>query len=834
MPYTDILNAMKNGATVVTPNNRLSEALIKQYFKNEAHTSLKKPNCLAYPQFLKQTFQHLRTHSTDIHHPIILTPAQLNLLWQSIITPKINHTLDLNFIHAIQQAFVICKNWHIEFPNPHFQTTPETAQFEHYCLDLKTRLSALHAITEAELAHYLTEHQLTGHHAIVWVCFDEYTPAQKTLQAHFTSLNLSQTHIDLPEKDHAIYQAMATDKQDEYRHITHLIKSSLAEEKNQIAIIVPDLNQEAPALKRHLARHFAPHEFNISLGEPLLNYPLVAHAFQWLKLNLYEIHAHQIALLLDSPYLASADTEHIQRAECKQSIPLLEERTLRFTHFKHSVKEKAPALFDILNKLTPYPKKATPREWAALFTARLNQLGFPGEKGLSSLQYQCFERLKGLFDEFIALHVIEEVLDKKTALSAFQDLAKTCIFQPQKNDAPINILGLLEASGCIFDAAWVCGVTDQNLPSKTRFNAFIPIALQREVHMPYTDAAREHLLAEKRLSRLKHSSKTLILSYPAQLDDTPCMPSPLMESLPLLQIMPPKETSQVALQSEEETYHVPFNPLDKIKGGSARLTNQALCPFRAFAAHRLHATDLPLLKDGPDASLRGQVLHAILENLWRTLKSQQNLKAIGSEVLNTEIDHAITKALRLVKKHKPSSFTELISSVEHKRLKRLVDASLDWDKARPSFEVTALEESFELTLGALQFHIRLDRLDTLSSGEKWLIDYKSRMPSPLPFDEERPEAPQLLLYALLDNTIRGLLFLELKQGDINCRGLAASPDDLKGIKAPTKDTTWEAYQAAWHKRLNLLANEFFEGYCPPQPKKSSTCMTCSFDALCRI
>ena len=130
--------------------------------------------------------------------------------------------------------------------------------------------------------------------------------------------------------------------------------------------------------------------------------------------------------------------------------------------------------------------------------------------------------------------------------------------------------------------------------------------------------------------------------------------------------------------------------------------------------------------------------------------------------------------------------------------------------------------------------MRLDRLDTLASGEKWLIDYKSSIPSPLPFDEERPESPQLLLYALLDNAIRGLLFIELKKGHVACRGFAEDSKDTGGIKALKTDEHWSTYQKLWHERLTQLADEFYEGYCPPKPKKNSTCQTCNFHTLCRI
>ena len=156
-----------------------------------------------------------------------------------------------------------------------------------------------------------------------------------------------------------------------------------------------------------------------------------------------------------------------------------------------------------------------------------------------------------------------------------------------------------------------------------------------------------------------------------------------------------------------EDYNIPFTPLDKSTGGSARLSDQALCPFRAFAAHRLHATDAPDLTDSLDASVRGQVIHQVLEQLWRVLGSQKALLACKTTALDAHIEQAIQTALSPLKKNKPHSFPALVQFIEYTRLKRLVHAALDWDKTREAFNIEALEARFTLTLGKLEFRVRL-------------------------------------------------------------------------------------------------------------------------------
>jgi probable DNA repair protein len=831
-----ILQAMQNGATIITPNNRLSEQLFAYYLNHHAKRTCAKPTCFAYPAFLRETFKQLIHTTPEQKHPTLLSAAHIQALWRHILSPESGLDTSQNLLNTIQQAFVICENWQVPLPHPDFQSTPQTQQFESFRLEFIAQLNTLHAITEHQLAQYFLTHLKTSKTKhILWVCFDDYTPIQTALHLHFEQLGIKQEHLELTDIPSTSYQYAADDKQDEYSRILNFIETALNQQSKRIGIIVPNLNQEAPQLHRELKKHFSDDIYSFSLGKPLADYPMIAHALQWLKLNLFEINHHEIKLLLHSPYLSHADETYEARAKALDDIPVLQERTLPFKRFKYALKQATPVLYQALDALTPYPKSATPREWSALFLKRLKQLGFPGEQSLNSIQYQCFERFIILLDELLTLSIIHPVMTAKSALDAFQDLTKFCIFQPEKPDSPVNILGLLEASGCAFDAIWMCSTTHQNLPSKAHLNAFIPIALQREANMPYAHAKREYALAEKRIHRLKQAAPTLVFSYPARLNDIPTLPSPLIIDLPKYpNIASNHRQTQTALLQDDEIYHLPFTALDNCTGGSARLANQALCPFRAFAAHRLHATEPPDVTDSPDASLRGQVIHHVLEQLWRTLGSQKALLNCSTSALETHINHAIQNALMPLQKNKPHSFPMLIQTIEQHRLKRLVHAALEWDKARDAFNIEALEASFTLTLGELEFRMRLDRLDSLASGEKWLIDYKSRIPSPLPFDEDRPEAPQLLLYALLDNHIRGLLFIELKKGHVACRGFAEDAKDIPGIKALKSEDNWTTHQHLWHERLNILADEFYQGHCPPTPKKTSTCQTCRFHGLCRI
>ena len=544
---------------------------------------------------------------------------------------------------------------------------------------------------------------------------------------------------------------------------------------------------------------------------------------------------HQARLLLHSPYLSGSKSEFSARSEAMQDSKVLKEPTLSLAALIKELNNTAPNLADLLSKLSDYPQEASASAWINLFKTRLLLLGFPGEYPLDSLSYQCFQRFIALFDELLQLSVISPLMSKAQALNALHDLAKSTIFQAQKSTTPIQILGLLEASGCTFDSIWMSGLTDQCLPQKTNLSAFIPLNLQREHQMPHALPLRELQFAEQLLQRLQNGSHDSVFSYPRLTGDIPNLPSPLICHLPALTT---HDVSSVAssssLVNREERYALPLSPSEPVSGGTTLLANQAKCPFRAFATHRLHAKPGPAVSDGPDASERGQIMHKIMDLLWRGLSSQHNLLTLSHDELHLQVKNAVTRALTPLINERSNSFSPLVQDVELLRLQRLVHACLDWEKQRPPFIVEAVEQDFTINLAGIDFRVRVDRLDKIDSDKKWVIDYKSSLPINKPWNEERPEAPQLLLYALLDNSINALLFLQLKAGRITCSGLSEENLPIQGLISLKKEEKWLERQQEWHQQLTQLANEFRTGHCPPQPYRSSTCQRCDFPNLCRI
>ena len=163
---------------------------------------------------------------------------------------------------------------------------------------------------------------------------------------------------------------------------------------------------------------------------------------------------------------------------------------------------------------------------------------------------------------------------------------------------------------------------------------------------------------------------------------------------------------------------------------------------------------------------------------------------------------------------------------------RLARDWLEVERKRAPFEVAAREEKRKLKVAGLEIHGRIDRLDRLASGGHALIDYKSGRPTPKAWEGERPDDPQLPLYALsAPEEIAALAYAKLQTGGMKYMGFARDRD--KGFVAAAKN--WNALVEGWRRSLEALGAGFAAGEARVDPKNGlATCRYCDLQTLCRV
>jgi probable DNA repair protein len=823
---------MRQGATVITANNRLSLELQREAFQASATNLIEKPFCFPYQIFLQNAFNTYCYQNPQSPLPILLTAQQQRFLWMEIIQEQSQGIVD-----TVQEAWKRCLNWSIDFQDPRFNLTAQTRKFQAWAQQMQIALDKMPAITSELLSRYLIQHQaLPQIKTCIWVCFDDFTPEQRQLQEHMAAQGCTVLYSDIQPKTSREFLYELKDEDKEYEQLILWLQEELSQGKSKIGVVVPDLETCAPVLKRLLHQHLPQESYGLSLGQSLTEFPLVSHGLSWLNLNKPTLTNQQTQLLLHSPFLKHSKTEMLNRAKILQDCLLLQEETIPFTSFLKAIKPQEPYLEKILASLKPYPSSASPWEWVTLFSNQLASLGFPGEYSLDSENYQYYQKFLSLLEEFGQLQLITPIMDANQALAALEILAQNTVFQTKKNLAKIQILGLLEASGCVFESLWVMGMTSDCLPQKAKLSPFIPISLQQEKQMPYSCPSRELQLAETQINRLRNSADLRIFSFPRFIQDKPNTPSPLLSNLQAYKDLNEQKLfwGNCELIKYAENYLIPITMKIPVKGGSGLLAKQAQCPFKAFAAHRLHIRPSLQIADGLNALERGNTLHKVMELIWTQLQTQKALFEISPETLDLLIQESILTALKPHQENRPYSFSSLIQSVEYKRLTRLVQACLDWEKQRPPFSIKELEKTFTLELAGIKFNLRVDRIDSDEQGNQWVIDYKSSPPQTLPWKEDRPKEPQLLMYALLDKAINTLIFAVLKNGQILCKGLSEEEHYLSGINTLKAEEKWSEYRESWRIQLTSLAEEFSQGQCQPEPVSPGICQHCDFQSLCRI
>ena len=475
----------------------------------------------------------------------------------------------------------------------------------------------------------------------------------------------------------------------------------------------------------------------------------------------------------------------------------------------------------------------------------------PGPAALDSAEYQAREAWEALLTQFVALGTVTPRLDGPEAIRALHAMAAETIHQPEGSDAPIQILGVLEASGLSFDALWVAGLSADRWPAAPRPNPLLPIAWQRERGVPRATAERELDYARMLTERFARAADEVVFSSATGVDDPPLSPSALV--LPYPQSPQPDLPDTwsasmgkgVALESLADERAPAMPRGSTIRGGARVIQTQSDCPFQAVARHRLGAQRWPTAMPGLAASERGQLVHATLAAFWTAITDRARLLALAPDTLDIEIGAAVGKGLACLPAARWRNVPDAVRAAESRRLNRLLRAWLDIERERPPFTVAALEARRDLVLGGIGLRMRVDRIDALGDGGLAIIDYKTgALEQPKQWFDDRPRASQLGTYTLAQRAaepelaVRAVAHGELRTASIAASGIAADRaawPALAHVNTVGDFADWSSLEAWWKGHLGALAAELAAGVASVTPRpRPSPCRICGLQALCRI
>ncbi|ABF42622.1 DNA helicase/exodeoxyribonuclease V, subunit B [Candidatus Koribacter versatilis Ellin345] len=712
---------------------------------------------------------------------------------------------------------------------------------------------------------------------IVAFGFDRFTPAQEALWRALRNAGCEVTVL-APEsesnKDHARGLACA-DPSDEIRTSALWARKKLEENPSaRVGVIVPRLEglRETFATifedvlhpeNRLLTRTATARAFEISLGRPLSEHPMVRAALRILRLATSSLNAEEFSALLRSRYIAGGTNEASARALVDFELRRKLRATVTLAQVLSGKAEEkvvgAPKMAKMLRAFFAKPAKTgklTHTEWAAEAQRILRIMGWPGDEGefsLNSEEFQVSKKWEELLKDFCAL---DQALPLKTASEMLRELeraAAEATFAAENEAAPVQIVGPLAASGETFDALWFCGLSDETWPQKGHPNPFIPFALQKSAGAPNTSAEWNLRDGERRTARLLQSANECVLSWPQRNDDGELRPSPLLAGVPPatdLEIADVRDWNSLqkgALLERYDDEKAPAIANEELKRrGTTVLQWQSGCPFRAFAQTRLAAEKLEESPLGANAIERGNIVDTALRFVWEELRESSNLNGgIPTMTLEFVIAGAIERALLEEFPSGEESWLVRHREIERERLSKLVHDWLDVERKRHPFHSVRSQVNVTVKLGELELKGRIDRLDQTVDGEYVVIDYKTTrkdLATSL-WEMPRPQEPQLPIYAvgqqLESHEVAGVAFAQVRAGKPKYSGLATRKEIFGDSKNLAKFGEFAETLATWQPELEKLAGELLAGHAEVDPKvppgvTNTTCRHCHLGSLCRI
>jgi len=748
------------------------------------------------------------------------------------------------------------------------------------------------------LARAAATGQLAAKSPLDLLGFDELSPAQQGLLDALERNGTPVTRVELTPAAGAAALWQATDRRAELDRLARWVRQRLEQRPEAtIAIVAPDLAESRAAIERQLQRILAPADtpphraeraWNISMGESLSRVPAIAGAFDLLALLNERIDIQTVGRVLRSPWIGGGVSERGPRAHLERFLRDTYPRQLKLDEVAYQARAvrrhardgselppeeqrprpwHAPLFAGLAETLQRFErehrKPLPPSAWAEAFERLLKRAGWPrtpaaaadGERptGEHDAVWQAWQAWQDALRALASLDATGGPVSRDAALSHLRQICRERIFQARSAPARVQLLGLYEVAGLRFDHLWVTGLHGGNWPGPAQPDPFIPGALQAAAGLPHSSPRRELEVARTVTRRLLETAAETVFSYPGQLGGEPLLASPLLRELPAADdaalagwdapdwpdLMSRARGTRLDPLVMPGPLHGPT-----ARGGSSILKHQALCPFRAFASNRLAAEGLETPADGISPMLHGSLLHRVLEAFWRETRSQAALRALDPDERRRRLAAHIARVLAA---ERGLRFRPQFRDVEARRLLRLAQDALDRELERAPFAAAEFEREVRHEIGGQTIRLFIDRVDRLADGGLAIIDYKTGQVDPAKWFGDRPEDPQLPLYALsAETTPAAVVFAVIRDDECAFRGVVRADGLFPGLP-PRRSRTTEVLVAAgadmpatvagWRDVLHGLMAAFLAGQAGVDPKdgrKTCSGSWCELASLCRI
>ena len=467
-----------------------------------------------------------------------------------------------------------------------------------------------------------------------------------------------------------------------------------------------------------------------------------------------------------------------------------------------------------------------------------------------------------VFNDLVLRLAQAATIQPRISWSRFIDLieilAADQTIQVSRPDAPIQVMGRSASTLLQFDALWVTGVSDVDWPAVPRPNPFIPRLMQKRANL--RGISHEQMLEDAQVltKHWRNCAHEVVFTYVSQIDKVEAQPSNLFEDLSnakqtqgdvpyvpvvngaeLIQHGHPWATFSVSdvIREYQQNYGSQIAAND-VKAATRLLRNQALCPFKGWAVHRVGLEEInePISRF-PNAAQRGSLFHYVVERILKRAKTQEELAKLDERIFYGVIDEVL--ATEDVAKNLPARFLKH----ERERIRRWIEAWLEVQiNRRQPFEVLEVEKEIHTEINGLTFMGKIDRIDRTDTLDCLIIDHKTGSSyTPNSWDPDQMSDTQMPMYATAEANCDGIAYLSIYRTIDGLRsrwqGVEQSTQHDEANELAVVLANYESLEAlkqAWRDRLSQIVADHLDGRADVSPVDSNVCTYCHLSNLCRI